>query len=153
MVRVMFVCLGNICRSPAGEGMLQYLAKKFRCPVNLEIESSGIGDWHVGQLPDSRMREAALKRGITLVSRAQAFKTDHFDMFDFVLAADHEVMNDLYRYARSPLDKSKIHLITAFGTTYRGEEIPDPYYGGARDFDLVLDMLEDSCEGFLQEFI
>lgn len=151
MVAIMFVCLGNICRSPAGEGMLKHLLENTDSFEDANIESSGIGDWHVGQLPDSRMRKAALKRGVTLTSRAQVFKPEHFEKFDYILAADHEVLNDLYRYARTPEEKSKVHLVTAFSRSYRQQEIPDPYYGGASDFELVLDMLEDSCEGLIQE--
>ncbi len=144
------MCLGNICRSPAGEGMLKHLVEGCDSSLELHVESCGIGDWHVGQLPDSRMRKAALERGITLTSRAQVFKIDHFNEFDYILAADHEVLNDLYHYARSPEEKSKVHLMTAFSSSYRDQKVPDPYYGGVSDFDLVLDMLEDSCEGLLQ---
>lgn len=151
MVAIMFVCLGNICRSPAGEGMLQHLLHADNSQLKVHVESSGIGDWHVGQLPDSRMRKAALERGITLTSRAQVFKLDHFDEFDFILAADNEVLKDLYQLARSPHEKSKIQLITAYSSSYRGDEVPDPYYGGDKDFEIVLDILEDSCEGLLQE--
>lgn len=149
MPSVLFVCLGNICRSPAAEGILRHHAEKNSLSNDIFVQSCGIGDWHVGQFPDERMREAAKNRGITLTSRAQQFQHSFLDTFDYILAADHEVLKDLYRYAKNPEHKSKINLITAFSTTYHGQEIPDPYYQGAAAFDLVLDMIEDSCEGLL----
>jgi protein-tyrosine phosphatase len=146
---ILFVCLGNICRSPAAEGILRHLLTKHP-DLEIRIESCGIGDWHKGQLPDQRMRQAASDRGVTLASRAQQFRPEFFDEFDDILAMDKEVLHDLYRHAKTPEHKSKVHLLTEFSTTYRDEEIPDPYYGSRADFDLVLDMLEDSCEEFIQ---
>ncbi len=145
---ILFVCLGNICRSPAAEGVLRRMASNQPQFADLHIESCGMGDWHVGQLPDARMREAALARGLTLNSRAQCFHPSFLDRFDFILAADHPVLHDLFQYATAE-QKAKIHLITAFSTRYSNEEIPDPYYGGDAGFELVLDMIEDSCEGLL----
>ena len=147
MVSILFVCLGNICRSPAAEGILKQLA----ADKALHVESCGLGDWHVGQLADGRMREAAIDRGVILSSRAQQFQEGFFEKFDYILAVDNEVLHDLYRYAKTPEQKVKLHLITAFSKSYPNQEIPDPFYGGRVDFDRVLDMLEDSCEGLLQE--
>src|SRR5262249_42337918 len=107
-------------------------------------------DWHIGQLPDERIRYAANARGVTLANRAQQFKREFLEEFDYILAADHEILNDLYRYANNPTQKSKIHLITEFSKAYKNEEIPDPYYQGEHAFELVLDMLEDSCQGLLE---
>lgn len=149
MAAVLFVCLGNICRSPAAEGILRHLAAQDPPFTNLHIESCGLGDWHIGQLPDLRMREAAKMRGVTLSSRAQRFRPSFFERFDSILAADREVLNSLYLFARTPAQKSKIHLMTAFSTTYQDEDVPDPYYSGDAGFELVLDMLEDSCMGLL----
>lgn len=118
---------------------------------DLRIESCGIGDWHIGQLPDERISAAAKDRGVILKSRAQQFQPDFFEHFDYILAADQEVMRDLYRYARTPEHKAKIQLMTAFSHFYHGQEIPDPYYQGGSAFELVLDMLEDSCQGLLEE--
>lgn len=153
MISVMFVCLGNICRSPAGEGLLSHLTAKKELPLQLQIASSGIGDWHVGELPDKRMRQAAMDRGVALTSRAQVFKTEDFIDYDYILAADREILHELYKHARSPSEKAKITLMTAFSPTYTNEEVPDPYYGGRADFDLVLDMLEDACEGLITEIV
>lgn len=151
MSSILFVCLGNICRSPAAEGVLRHLIEQDPRLKDIVIESCGIGDWHVGQLPDERMRNSAKGRGIILSSRAQQFKSEFLDRFDYILAADNEVLRDLYRFARNPEHKAKIHLITEFSASYKGEEIPDPYFGGEGGFELVLDMIEDSCEGLIKQ--
>lgn len=149
MPSVMFVCLGNICRSPAAEGILRHMIASDPGFQGMNIKSCGMGDWHIGQLPDTRMRETAKQRGIILTSRAQRFAPVFLDEFDFILAADHEVLKDLHRYARTPEHKNKIHLITVFSSAYKDEEIPDPYYQGEAAFEHILDMLEDSCKGLL----
>lgn len=149
MPAVLFVCLGNICRSPAAEGILKHLAKKKSPPVDLYIRSCGLGSWHTGQLPDLRMQDAAKRRSIILSSRAQQFQPDFFEQFDYILAADHKVLNVLYQYAATPEQKAKLRLMTAFSSSYKEQEVPDPYYGSDASFELVLDILEDSCEGLL----
>lgn len=148
MSSVLFVCLGNICRSPAAEGMLRHFAEKQG--VKLHVESCGLGEWHVGNLPDERMREAAKDRGIILASRAQKFTPHFLDRFDIILAADNQILHELHRHAKTPDHKAKIHLLTAFSSLYKGEEVPDPYYSGDAGFAQVLDMLEDSCVGLLE---
>ena len=145
----MFVCLGNICRSPAAEGILRHLANQDPDFKDIIVESSGIGDWHIGHLPDERMREFAQARGVTLASRAQQFKLQNFKDFDYIFAADHQIQKDLYLLAQLPEDKAKIHLMTTFSSSYKDKEVPDPYHLGDATFQLVLDILEDSCEGFL----
>lgn len=151
MISVLFVCLGNICRSPAGEGILKQLIDEEEDILEIDVASCGIGGWHVGQLPDSRMRKAANDRGIVLASRAQQVETEFFDQYDYLLAADHEVLRDLLHLAQTPEQKAKVHLITKFSKSYPNQEVPDPYYGGSADFDLVLDMLQDACQGLLVE--
>lgn len=148
MASILFVCLGNICRSPAAEGVLRHMAQKENLP--LHIESCGLGDWHTGKLPDERMREAAKSRGFILASRAQKVSPSFFDKFDYILAADHKVMNELYKYATTPDYKAKMHMITHYSKLYKDQEIPDPYYDGEAGFEHVLDMIEDSCEGILE---
>lgn len=148
-VSVLFVCLGNICRSPAGEGVLRHMAR--REGVDIEVASCGLGDWHLGQLADDRMRKAANNRGIVLSGRAQIFQDSFFDKYDYIMASDYKVMEDLNRIAMKPSDKAKIHLVTAYSKSYSNQEVPDPYYGGSSDFDLVLDILQDACEGLLEE--
>ncbi|MGZ3633939.1 MAG: low molecular weight protein-tyrosine-phosphatase [Parachlamydiaceae bacterium] len=149
MVSVLFVCLGNICRSPAAEGILRHINEQLPQPLPLHVESCGLGSWHVGKLPHEEMRQAAEERGFYLISRAQQLKTSFLDQFDYILAADHEVLNELRQHASTLDQQTKIHLITEYSTLYRDEEIPDPFYQGRAAFDRVLDMLEESCQGFL----
>jgi len=150
MPSILFVCLGNICRSPAAEGIMRHLLEKEKLPCNVEIQSCGLGDWHTGKLPDQRMCEAAKKRGLTLISRAQKVQPHFFDQFDFIFAADHKVLNELYKHATTPDYKSKIFLMTHFSETFHNQEVPDPYYDSVSGFETVLDMLEDSCSGILE---
>lgn len=146
--RILFVCMGNICRSPAAEGILKHLVQKDPS-LHIEVESCGIGDWHLGQGPDQRILAASKLRGIVLTSRAKQFQTHFLDQFDYLLVADREVLKYLYHYAKTPEQKAKIVLMTEFSPAYQGQEIPDPYCEGEGAFDLVLDMLEDACEGLL----
>lgn len=148
---VLFVCLGNICRSPAAEGILRHMAEKENAAVH--VESCGLGDWHKGSLPDERMRDASKNRGVILTSRAQKIEMDFFDRFDFIFVADHKVMNELYKYAEKPEHKAKMHFITHYSSAFKGQEVPDPYYDGEAGFEHVLDMLEDSCEGILNHIL
>jgi protein-tyrosine phosphatase len=150
MKKILFVCLGNICRSPAAEGVLSSMAKSEG--INLEIASCGLGDWHRGQLPDPRMRQVAEQRGYILTSRAQGIKQEHFEHYDLILAADQAVFLELMKRANHIDHKGKIHLMTKFSRTYPLKEIPDPFYGNTADFELALDMIEDACEGILGYF-
>lgn len=150
MTSILFVCLGNICRSPAAEGVLRYKAANDLELSHLNIRSCGMGSWYVGQLPDDRMRDAAKARGIDLISRAQVFDPKFLDEFDYIFAADHEVLHHLYRYTKTPEQKSKIHLFTAFSACYPNQVIPDPFYQGGAAFDYILDIIEDACEGLIE---
>ena len=127
-----------------------HLAKNSEFPLELVVESCGLGDWHEGQLPDERMRKAAISRGIALTSRAQPFHLDFFDKFDYILAADQSVMYELHKWAKTPAHKAKINLMTKFSSAYSGQEVPDPYYNDQGYFELVMDMLEDSCQGLIK---
>lgn len=147
-VKVLFVCLGNICRSPAAEATLKHFLQD-QVDLNVSVESCGIGDWHIGQSPDRRMQEASQARGYKMIGRAQQFQQAYFDIFDYILVSDEEVLKNLYRYAKTPEHKAKIKLMTHFSPRYRDQEVPDPYYSSSGAFDLVLDMLEDACEGLL----
>jgi protein-tyrosine phosphatase len=148
-LKVLFVCLGNICRSPAGEGILKHLLVQ-NPSLDVTVASCGMGDWHVGHAADARMQEAIKMRGITLTSRAQKFQREFLDQFDYILAADKEVLTQLYHYAQTPQQKSKISLMTEFSSIYKGQEVPDPYYEEQRGFEFVIDMLEDSCQGLVE---
>lgn len=152
--RVLFVCLGNICRSPAGEGVLRKLIEKRGVEELIHVESCGLGGWHVGQPADERMRKASARRNFHLVGVAQQFVVSMFEKFDYVLAADEAVLNELFDLAGDNLEyKNCIHYMTEFSPAYQNEEVPDPYYGGEAGFELVLDMLEDSCNGLLDHIL
>lgn len=147
---VLFVCLGNICRSPAAEGLLRHLAQEKISDIEWHVESCGLGDWWIGSLPDERMRDAAKKRGVTLSSRAQKLHPSFFDRFDLILVADHKVFKEVFQSALTLEHKAKVQLMTHFSSCYHNQEIPDPYHGGEGGFEHVLDMLEDSCEGLIE---
>ena len=151
MVKVLFVCLGNICRSPAGEGVLRHLAEREGIASDLTIASCGIGDWHIGHPPDARIREAAKARGVTLNTKAKPFVSNYLDEFDYILAADESVREHLLKYAKSPEQRAKIYFMTAFAKAYKDISVPDPYYEGDGAFEHVLDILEDSCQGLINE--
>ncbi len=145
----MFVCLGNICRSPAAEEILRKKGKEAGMDEFLHVESSGIGDWHIGALADSRMRESAASRGYILTKRAQKFHSSLFDHYDYILAADQSVLHELQHLAKTPEEKAKIHLITEFSKPYYQQDVPDPYYNGLQAFEGVLDILESSVDGLI----
>lgn len=145
MARILFVCLGNICRSPAAAGMLRHLQERDHSDLEIEVDSNGLGDWHVGALPDPRMRKAAQDRGIILATRAKQFKESDFDAYDIILAADRAVLSKLNEYATSIQQKNKLRLMTAFSSCNKDLDVPDPYLGEEADFELVLDMLEEAC--------
>ncbi len=150
MVSVLFVCLGNICRSPAAEGVLRHLAAEKGYASRLHVASCGIGDWHVGEPADYRMRFAAQSRGVTLDGKAQKFLHSFFDTFDHILVVDENMLKHLLDLA--PLSAHpKLNLITHFSPNYKGQPIPDPYYGGETGFANVLDIIHDSCKGLLKQ--
>jgi protein-tyrosine phosphatase len=150
--KVLFVCLGNICRSPAAEGVFNYLVKEHGLQYAFEIDSAGTAGYHSGEPADERMQKHALKRGYNLTSISRKFNpAADFDKFDLVVAMDDENVSKLKRMARSPEDLIKISKMTDYRKVWNYNEIPDPYYGGDDGFELVLDLLEDACEGLLEK--
>lgn len=149
MKRILFVCLGNICRSSSAEEIMRTLVKKAGLEHEIEVDSAGILSYHEGELPDSRMRMHASRRGYDLTHRSRPVKTLDFFEFDMLIGMDDRNIQDLTD--RSPdLDSlKKIHRMTDFCRTKVADHVPDPYYGGAQGFENVLDILEDACEGLL----
>ncbi|MEM6538008.1 MAG: low molecular weight protein-tyrosine-phosphatase [Pseudomonadota bacterium] len=146
MTKVLFVCLGNICRSPAAEGILRLRAKDRG--VDIYVESAGTGDWHVGDPPDERMIRVAGKRGVRLDHlRARQVAFDDFYLFDYLLAMDLRNQDDLLRLA-PPNRECDIRLFLDFAEGPE-RETPDPYFGGERGFEDVLDLIERGVDGFL----
>lgn len=145
MISVLFVCMGNICRSPALMATLKHLAVKNK--IDLEVDSCGIGWVHLGERPDPRSFEAAKQRGILIDHRAQQFQDHYFEVYDHIFTVDEEISEQLR--LRGPEHKSKIKLATEFSSKFKGQPIPDPYYMGKSGFDQVMDIVIDSCDGIL----
>jgi protein-tyrosine phosphatase len=147
--RVLFVCLGNICRSPAAEGIFKAMVKAERLDGKISIDSAGTAGYHAGDLPDSRMRRHALRRGYTLDSMARRFTCNDFDKFDIIPVMDDNNYRDVMRMAPDLEAEKKVYRMAEFLQHFVHDHIPDPYYLGADGFELVLDLLEDACEGLL----
>jgi protein-tyrosine phosphatase len=141
--RVLFVCTGNICRSPTAEGVLRHLAKG--AGIEVHVESAGTGDWHVGHPPDERAQHHARSRGYDLsAQRARQVSRGDFERFDFIVAMDRGHLRVLETQC-PPEHRAKLRLLVG------GRDVPDPYYGGAEGFERVLDMVEGACRSLLQE--
>lgn len=150
MSRILFVCLGNICRSPSAEAVFQSLIEERSLRSVVSCDSAGLIGYHEGEPADSRMRQIAQTRGYTLTSISRPFNpTIDFDAFDFIIGMDSENIDGLLQLARSEQDKHKIYLMTDFCSTRSETHVPDPYYGGRAGFELVLDILEDACLGLM----
>ncbi|GGD52918.1 low molecular weight protein-tyrosine-phosphatase [Lacimicrobium alkaliphilum] len=145
---VLFVCLGNLCRSPTAHAIFQQKAAHSKLKVH--IDSAGTSGFHVGSLPDKRTCEAGIKRGYDFTSqRSRAVAADDFERFDLILAMDQSNHADLL--ARCPEEfQHKVHLFLEY-TGHEQKEVPDPYYGGRRGFDLVLDLVEQGCDKLIQQ--
>ena len=149
--KILFVCLGNICRSPSAEIVMQKLIEEQGLSESIELDSAGILDIHEGQMADSRMREHASRRGLKITHRSSPVKASvDFEYFDIIIGMDDENMKALNELARIPTWKSKLYKMTDFKKKMTYNYVPDPYYGGPQGFELVLDILEDSCKGLLE---
>lgn len=149
--KVLFVCLGNICRSPAGEGIFKHLVKNEGLDNDIIVDSAGTSGWHRGELPDHRMRRHAAKRGYKLDSLSRKFTADDFDHFDIILAMDDSNYANIMVLAPDLESQKKVYRMVDFLQRLVHDHIPDPYYMGAEGFEQVLDLLEDACEGLLKE--
>lgn len=152
MKQILFVCLGNICRSPSAEAVFNALIKKNSLGKVFLCDSAGTDAYHAGQSADYRMKQFAKKRGyqLTGISRKVIPKLD-FDQFDYIIAMDRQNLRDLQRMAGNENDRKKIYLMTDFCSNPNHDSVPDPYYGGDAGFELVLDILEDACEGLIRK--
>lgn len=150
--KILFVCLGNICRSSSAEGVMNHLIAEAGREAEFEIDSAGILSYHQGELPDSRMRAHAARRGYNLVHRSRPVTTEDFFHFDLIIGMDDRNIEDLKERAPSIETQQKIRRMTDYCTRYTYEDyVPDPYYGGAEGFEHVLDLLEDACAGLLEQ--
>ena len=152
MKRVLFVCLGNICRSPAAEGVLKRIVEEAGEAGEWKIDSAGTGGWHVGEQPDKRMRVHARQRGIELVHSCRKVTAADFDEFDIIVPMDSSNELNLRRMAPSLEAARKIVPMARFiDESFRYDHVPDPYYEGAEGFELVLDLLENGCRRLYEQ--
>lgn len=150
--RVLFVCLGNICRSPAAQGVMQQLVDERGLTDSFFIDSAGTYGGHAGELPDKRMRVHARRRGYDLTHRSRRVSSSDFDDFDVIVAMDDSNYHRLRELAPTAEDAAKIvRMIDYCRLSTRYDYVPDPYYEGAEGFELVLDLLQDACRGLLDE--
>ncbi|HEX6572170.1 MAG TPA: low molecular weight protein-tyrosine-phosphatase [Steroidobacteraceae bacterium] len=150
-MRVLFVCMGNICRSPTAEGVFREFVRRHAPDLDVEIDSAGTHDYHVGEPPDPRALRAAANRGLDISGlRARQVEAADFERFDLILAMDR--LNRATLLERSPPQyRSRVRLLLEFAANVGREDVPDPYYGGAKGFEEVLDLLEEAAAGVLEE--
>lgn len=148
-MKILFVCLGNICRSPTAEGVLRTLAAREAPELSLEVDSAGTAGYHIGEPPDPRMRHAAARRGYDLSGlRARVVEPRDFECFDLILAMDQDNLQVLKRRAPAQAH-GRLRLFLDFAPESATAEVPDPYYGGAKGFEEVLDLVESATRGLL----
>ncbi|MFZ5593174.1 MAG: low molecular weight protein-tyrosine-phosphatase [Pseudomonadota bacterium] len=151
MVKVLFVCMGNICRSPTAEGVFRHLAGQHGLESLVEIDSAGTHAYHIGNPPDRRSQAATLRRGIDIsAQQARRVEVADFETFDYILAMDEENIENLHALC-PPEHRHKVRLFLEFAPHLGSREVPDPYYGGLSGFERVLDMIEAAAEGLIEE--
>ncbi len=151
ITRILFVCLGNICRSPAAEAVLIHKIRAKGISDSFVVDSAGTGGWHVGSQADQRMRDAAKRRGVEIISKARQITIEDLNDFDLILTMDtdnYEVVKSM-SMETDTLTSAVIKPFLTYAQNTRLTEVPDPYYGGEEGFDQVLDLLEDACDGLL----
>ena len=152
--RLLFICLGNICRSPAAQAVMQKLVDERGLRDRFYIDSAGIGGWHVGDLPDKRMRKHAHPRGYVVNHRTRQVQASDFEDFDLIVGMDAENVDDLRSMAATIEQSDKVVMMGDYISKYPNyDHVPDPYYEGSEGFELVLDLLEDSCVNLLNSII
>ena len=151
--KLLFVCLGNICRSPSAENIMNHLIEQAGLTESIICDSAGTGGYHIGSPPDRRMAAAAARRGIRLKGQARQFQRSDFEEFDLILAMDKENYRDILSLDRGGKYRDKVRLMCDFASHHSEREVPDPYYGGSEGFNIVIDLLLDACEGLLQHVV
>ncbi len=152
-VKVIFVCLGNICRSPAAEGIFKKMVEDCGLQDDIFVDSAGTSGWHIDNLPDERMRHHGQLRGYNFNSRARKFIAEDFKNFDYIIVMDDSNYKNASALAENDEDLKKMFKMTDFSTPskFDYDHVPDPYYGDAKGFELVMDLLEDAAENLLDE--
>ena len=152
--KLLFVCLGNICRSPSAENIMNHLIQQRGLQGQIICDSAGTSNYHIGSPPDRRMAAAAAQQGIVLKGAARQFthgeaEASDFETFDLILAMDEDNRANMLRLDREHRYADKVKLMCEFCRTHSDREVPDPYYGGEAGFSYVIDLLTDACEGLL----
>lgn len=150
---ILFVCLGNICRSPMAEGVFCKILEREHAADRFVIDSAGLLAYHQGELPDGRMRFFAGKRGYSLTHRSRPFIRADFDRFELIIGMDDQNIVGLKKLAMTLEEDAKILRMTDFCQTLQATHVPDPYYGGDHGFENVIDLLEDACEGLFKDLM
>ena len=151
MISVLFICLGNICRSVTAEEVFRTLVKRAGREKEFCIDSAGLIDYHEGELADDRMRQHASQHGYQLTHRSRPVRPADFDKFDLIVAMDNNNVKGLKKVAPNSAAAQKIVLMADYFTAHSHTYVPDPYYGEAEDFELVIELLEDACQGLLDQ--
>lgn len=150
--KILFICLGNICRSPAAHAVFQKAIEERGLTHHYMVDSAGIGDWHVGQLPDKRMMAQGKKRGYCINHHARQFTNDDFQHFDYIVVMDDDNYRIVHRRAKNEEERKKVKRMADFFTVHKeANSVPDPYYGTTCDFDYALDLIEDGVKGILDK--
>lgn len=147
--QILFVCLGNICRSPSAEGIMNHLIQQRQLQDQISCDSAGTSSYHIGSAPDRRMTQAAKEQGITLSGQARQFIVEDFEAFDLIVAMDRQNYRDILQLDPAGQYAHKVRQMCEFATQHSDPEVPDPYYGGTEGFRHVVDLLRDACEGLL----
>ncbi len=147
--KLLFVCLGNICRSPAAENMMNHLLAQNGLGDRIICDSAGTASYHIGSPPNPRMAAAAHDLGIQLQGKARQFQKSDLQQFDLILAMDRENYQNILSMATTQAERDKVRMMCEFCTKHSLKEVPDPYYGGSEGFVQVLELLQDACEGLL----
>jgi protein-tyrosine phosphatase len=152
-MRILFVCMGNICRSPSAEGVFRHVLARRAPHLQIDIDSAGTHDYHVGEAPDARALSAARRRGIDISSlRARRVAKEDFERFDLILAMDEENLLELQRRAQADYHE-RIRLMMEYAPSAGRRAVPDPYYGGEQGFEDVLDLLEEAADGLIDALL
>jgi protein-tyrosine phosphatase len=150
-MRLLFVCMGNICRSPTAEGVMRSLVREHGLADRIEIDSAGTGGWHAGEPPDARATETARLRGIDLAGAARQVVPEDFERYDLIVAMDRENLRAILAMAPDEAAANRVRLLREFDPEASGDlDVPDPYYGGDRGFETVLDQVQAACRGLLE---
>lgn len=149
--KILFVCMGNICRSPTAEGIMNHLIEEEGLQAFIQTDSAGTYGGHAGELPDTRMRQHASRRGYHLTHRSRRITLEDFELFDLILVMDDNNMDALQRMVLDIESARKVERMTDYCRQLNTDHVPDPYYGGSKGFENVMDILEDACAGLLQE--